>query len=51
MAPFTLGGETVFPEQLEERLMAALQAVSLPVSAVLLLGVDDQDGGSGWWPW
>ena len=39
------GGETVFPEQLEERLMAALQAVSLPVSAVLLLGVDDQEWG------
>ena len=39
------GGETVFPEQLEERLMAALQAASLPVNAVLLLGVDDPEWG------
>ncbi len=39
------GGETVFPEQLEQRLMAALQAASLPVSAVLLLGVDDPEWG------
>ena len=39
------GGETVFPEQLEERLMAAIQAASLPVSAVLLLGVDDAEWG------
>jgi O-succinylbenzoic acid--CoA ligase len=39
------GGETVFPEQLEERLMVAIQAASLPVSAVLLLGVDDPEWG------
>ncbi len=39
------GGETVFPEQLEQRLMAAAQAVSVPVSAVLLLGVDDSEWG------
>ena len=39
------GGETVFPEQLEERLMAAIQTASLPVSAVLLLGVDDPEWG------
>ena len=39
------GGETVFPEQLEERLMAALQAASLPVNAVLFLGVDDPEWG------
>ena len=39
------GGETVFPEQLEERLMAALQAASLPVNAVLILGVDDSEWG------
>ena len=39
------GGETVFPEQLEQRLMAALQAASLRVNAVLLLGVDDPEWG------
>ena len=39
------GGETVFPQQLEERLMQAIQAASLPVSAVLLLGVDDPEWG------
>ena len=39
------GGETVFPEPLEQRLMAAAQAVSVPVSAVLLLGVDDSEWG------
>ena len=39
------GGETVFPEQLEQRLMAAAQVASLPVSAVLLLGVDDPEWG------
>ena len=39
------GGETVFPEQLEGLLMAAIQAASLPVSAVLLLGVDDPEWG------
>lgn len=35
----------MFPEQLEQRLMAALQAASLPVNAVLLLGVDDPEWG------
>ena len=35
----------MFPEQLEQRLMAALQAASLPVSAVLLLAVDDPEWG------
>ena len=39
------GGETVFPEQLEARLMAAIQAASLPVSTVLLLGVEDPEWG------
>ena len=39
------GGETVFPEQLEGRLMAAMQASSLPVSTVLLLGIDDPEWG------
>ena len=39
------GGETVFPEQLEARLMAAIHAASLPVSAVLLLGVEDPEWG------
>ena len=39
------GGVTVFPEQLELRLMAAMQAASLPASAVLLLGVDDPEWG------
>ncbi|MCB4376637.1 MULTISPECIES: AMP-binding protein [unclassified Synechococcus] len=39
------GGETVFPEQLEQRLMAAVQAASLPVSSVLLLGVDNPEWG------
>ena len=39
------GGETVFPEQLEQRLMAAVQAASLPVNALLLLGVDNPEWG------
>jgi O-succinylbenzoic acid--CoA ligase len=39
------GGETVFPEQLEQRLMVTVQAASLPVSSVLLLGVDDPEWG------
>ena len=37
----TSGGETVFPEQLEARLMA----LDLPLEAVLLLGVPDADWG------
>jgi O-succinylbenzoic acid--CoA ligase len=43
------GGETVFPEQLEERLMSAIQAASLPVSTVLLLGVHDPEWGQRLW--
>ena len=39
------GGETVFPEQLEQRLMASIQAASLPVSTVLLLGFEDPEWG------
>ncbi len=35
------GGETVFPEQLEERLRQAASAAGLPLAAVLLLGRDD----------
>lgn len=37
----TSGGETVFPEQLESRLLAS----GLPLEAVLLLGVPDADWG------
>ncbi len=39
------GGETVFPEQLEGRLMEASKAAGLPVDALLLVGVDDPDWG------
>ena len=35
------GGETVFPEQLEARLLAS----DLPLEAVLLLGIPDTDWG------
>ena len=35
----------MFPEQLEQRLMASIQAASLPVNAVLLLAVDDPEWG------
>lgn len=35
------GGETVFPEQLEQRLLAAARQVDLPVQAVLLLPQPD----------
>ena len=45
------GGETVFPEQLEQRLQAAARAAGLAVDAVLLLGVLILSGGSGWWRW
>ena len=44
------GGETVFPEQLEERLMAAIQAASLPVTPCCFLVWTIRSGGSGWWP-
>ena len=39
------GGETVFPEQLEQRLTAAAAAADLPLQAVLLLAVEDRDWG------
>ena len=39
------GGETVFPEQLEPRLLALAQAAGLPLQAVLLLPVDDPAWG------
>jgi O-succinylbenzoic acid--CoA ligase len=39
------GGETVFPEPLEERLLAAAVAAGLPVTALLLLGEDDPEWG------
>jgi len=35
------GGETVFPEQIEQRLGALIQAQALPVAALLLLGESD----------
>ena len=43
------GGVTVFPEQLEVRLMAAAREVCLPLKAVLLLGVHDPNGENVWW--
>ncbi|MEX1323915.1 MAG: AMP-binding protein, partial [Synechococcaceae cyanobacterium] len=39
------GGETVFPEQLEQRLMAAAAAARLPLQAVLLLAEHDREWG------
>ena len=39
------GGETVFPEILEARLVAAAAAVDLPLEAVLLLGLPDAEWG------
>ena len=39
------GGETVFPEQLEVRLMREIRRVSLPVETVLFLGMDDPEWG------
>jgi O-succinylbenzoic acid--CoA ligase len=39
------GGETVFPEVLEERLLAAAQVAGLPLEAVLLLPEDDPEWG------
>jgi O-succinylbenzoic acid--CoA ligase len=39
------GGETVFPEQLEQRLSAAAAVADLPLQAVLLLGLDDPEWG------
>ena len=39
------GGETVFPEQLEARLMREIRLVSLPVESVLFLGMDDPEWG------
>lgn len=39
------GGETVFPEPLEGRLLAAAAAAALPLEAVLLLGLPDAEWG------
>jgi O-succinylbenzoic acid--CoA ligase len=39
------GGETVFPEQLEARLLQAAAQAHLPVQALLLLGVEDPEWG------
>ncbi len=39
------GGETVFPEVLEQRLLAAAQGAGLPLEAVLLLADDDPEWG------
>jgi len=39
------GGETVFPEVLEQRLLAAAQAAALPLAAVLLLAEEDPEWG------
>jgi len=39
------GGETLFPEQLEQRLQAAVRSAGLPVGAVLLLGIPDPEWG------
>lgn len=39
------GGETVFPELLEGRLLAAAAAAALPLEAVLLLGLPDAEWG------
>jgi O-succinylbenzoic acid--CoA ligase len=39
------GGETVFPEQLEQRLQVAMHSVGLSVDAVLLLAIPDPEWG------
>jgi O-succinylbenzoic acid--CoA ligase len=39
------GGETIFPELLEGRLLAAAAAAALPLEAVLLLGLPDAEWG------
>jgi O-succinylbenzoic acid--CoA ligase len=39
------GGETVFPEPLEERLMEEAASAGLPLAAVLLLAEDDPEWG------
>jgi O-succinylbenzoic acid--CoA ligase len=39
------GGETVFPEQVEQRLGALIEAAGLPVAALLLLGEPDPRWG------
>ena len=39
------GGETVFPEQLESRLLQAAQQADLSVQALLILGVEDPEWG------
>jgi O-succinylbenzoic acid--CoA ligase len=40
------GGETIFPELLEGRLLAAAAAAALPLEAVLLLGLPDAEWGA-----
>jgi O-succinylbenzoic acid--CoA ligase len=39
------GGENVFPEQLEARLVREIRRTSLPVETVLILGMDDPEWG------
>ena len=39
------GGENVFPEQLEDRLMREIRVAGLPVESVLFLGMDDPEWG------
>ena len=39
------GGETVFPEQLENRLLVAAEQADLPIEAVLMLGLPDPEWG------
>ena len=39
------GGETVFPEQLEARLLQAAAQAELPVQALLILGMEDPEWG------
>ncbi|QNI49425.1 O-succinylbenzoic acid--CoA ligase (OSB-CoA synthetase) [Synechococcus sp. A18-25c] len=40
------GGVTVFPEQLEDRLLGLVDQVELPLSAVLILGLPDPEWGA-----
>ena len=45
------GGVTVFPEQLEDRLLGLAAQAGLPLSAVLMLGLPDPEWGHDWWLW
>ena len=45
------GGVTVFPEQLEDRLLGLAAQAGLPLSAVLMLGLPDPEWGRDWWLW